>query len=398
MKILLITTNYGGGAGIACRRQHQALLSNGFDSSLLVLNKVTDPLEKNVFSIEELLSAKKGKLFFKLLKQLNLIVNKIPVFFNKKVFINGPSSLFRIDQLELYKQADIVHLHWVPKIISWKHVFENKRKRIFWTLHDMNPFTGGNHYTCDYNYSKYEKLLQKNILKKIRYLKGCNLKIISPSVWLSNEAKKSSVFAPFEVVVIPNCLNTEIFRPKDKVAERNKLKLQTNKKMMLFVAENPNDYRKGMKVLLEALSELKHGEEVCLLVIGKKLEETGSSIEMHQLGSVNNEALLSSVYNAADFFVIPSLEDNLPNTIVESLACGTPVIGFNIGGLPDLIINNKTGLLAPGNDTYKLATCIDQFITMQNMETFSKQARELVEAKCTEKALLSELIGFYKKC
>lgn len=397
MKILLITTNYGGGAGIACRRQHQALLANGYDANLLVLNKVDSPAEANVFSIEELISKKKGKLFFKLLKNLNLIFNKLPVFFNKQVFINGPASLFRIDTLELYQQADIIHLHWVPKILSWKHVFADKQKRIFWTLHDMNPFTGGNHYTCDYDYSRYEKLLQKNIIKKSNYLKGSHLKVISPSVWLADEARKSKVFESLEVVVIPNCLNVEVFKPTDKLVEKRKLQLPANKKVMLFVAENPNDVRKGMKLLLQALKQLKHANDVFLLVIGKKLEHENAAIEMRQLGSISSETELSAIYNSADFFVIPSLEDNLPNTILESMACGTPVIGFNIGGLPDMIINNQTGLLAAERDIVALAQCMDQFIAMTNGASFSKNARELVETKCTEKILLAELIRLYKK-
>src|SRR4051812_13101164 len=105
MKILLINTNYGGGAAIFFRRQHRALLAKGYDSSLLVLDKVGFPEEKNVYSIEELISQKYGSWFFKLLKFFNKVNNSLPVFFNKKTYINGPSSLFRIDKLELFQNA-----------------------------------------------------------------------------------------------------------------------------------------------------------------------------------------------------------------------------------------------------------------------------------------------------
>lgn len=395
MKILLITTNYGGGAGIACRRQHQALLANGYDSSVLVLNKVDLPIEKNVFSIEEIITKRKGKLFFILLKNLNLILNKLPVFFNKKVFINGPASLFRIDKLELYQQADIIHLHWVPKVISWKHVFADKNKHFFWTLHDMNPFTGGNHYEKDYDYSKYKNLLQRNISKKISYLTGCNLKIICPSVWLTNLAKQSEVFKNFDVFTVPNCVDTEIFKPHDKVKEREKLRLPQDKKIILFVAENPNDKRKGMHLLLQSLKQLKHANDSCLLVIGKKLE-MDTEIQVIQLGVIKSEATLASIYNAADFFVIPSLEDNLPNTIVESMACGTPVIGFNTGGLPDLIINEQTGLLVHFENATQLAHSIDLFISMPDSSFYSEKARALVMMKCSENELVKRLIDLYK--
>ena len=395
MKILQITTNYGGGAGIACRRQHRALLEQGFDSNLLVLYKTEKPEERNVFSVEEIITQKRGKLYFSVLKYLNLFLNKAPVFFNKDVYINGPSSVFRIDQLDIFKQSDIIHLHWVPKVISWKHVFADKNKHFFWTLHDMNPFTGGNHYEKDYDYSKYKNLLQRNISKKISYLTGCNLKIICPSVWLTNLAKQSEVFKNFDVFTVPNCVDTEIFKPLDKVKERKNLQLPQDKKIILFVAENPTDKRKGMHLLLESFKQLKHANDSCLVVIGKNLE-VDSAIQVIQLGVIKSEATLASIYNAADFFVIPSLEDNLPNTIVESLACGTPVIGFNTGGLPDLIINDQTGILVHSENAVQLANSIDLFISMPDSSCYSEKARALAIAKCSKKELVKRLIDLYE--
>lgn len=395
MKLLLVTTNYGGGAGIACRRQHRALLESGIDSKLLILYKTDAPTEKNVFSVEEILTQKKGKLYFKLLKYLNLFLNKLPVFFNTNVFINGPFSIFRIDQLDIYKQSDIVHFHWVPKMISWKHVFANKDKHFFWTLHDMNPFTGGNHYAQDYDYSKFKHLLNKNVSKKASYVKGCNLKIICPSVWLTDLAKQSEVFKKFEAFTVPNCVDTEIFKPLAKAKQKESLQLPPNKKVMLFVAENPNDKRKGMHLLLQSLKELKHTDNICLLVIGKQIK-IESAIEIIQLGVIKSESALATIYNAADFFVIPSLEDNLPNTIVESMACGTPVIGFKTGGLPDLIINNETGMLVSFEDEVDLARCIDLFISMPDASVYSKGARELAVKKCSEKEVVKRLVELYE--
>ena len=347
MKILLINTNYGGGAGIACRRLHKALLAAGYDSSLLVLDKVDSPEEKNIYSIQEIISKKYGGLYFILLKFINRIFNKLPTLLTEKAYINGPSSFFRINQFPIFKESDIIHLHWVPKIISYKHVFADKQKVFFWTLHDMNPFTGGNHYTTDLDYTPFENLLRKNREKKKIYLKGADLTVISPSKWLAKLAKESEVFKNFEVHHIPNCIDVKIFRPSDKIQTREKLKINfQGKTFILFVAEDPNDKRKGMHILLNALKQLKNKDQFCLLIVGKEMEIADIGIQVIQLGFIRKEADLADCYNAADFFVTPSIEDNLPNTILESLACGIPSLAFNTGGIPDLIEHKQNGYLA----------------------------------------------------
>ncbi len=396
MKILLITTNYGGGAAIACRRQHQALLANGYDSSLLVLNKINCPVEKNVYSIQELLSKKYGFFYYLSLKFINQLLNKLPTLFNKKAYINGPFSLFRIDKLNIYKEADIIHFHWVPKIISYKHIFTDKQKIFFWTLHDMNPFTGGNHYTADLDYQPYKNLLQRNIDIKKKYLRDVNLIVITPSVWLGKLAKESEVFKDFEVKVIPNCINTTLFKPVNKAEARIKLSLDhIDKKFILFVAENPNDKRKGMHLLFSALNQIKNKSKICVLMIGKKVEHIDFDFQVIQLGFINKDIDIVNCYNAADFFVIPSIEDNLPNTIVESLACGTPVLGFNIGGIPDMVINNKSGLLADLNNEKEFIQNIETFIDMDDYTSFSEYGRAIIEEKFSEEKFLKQVINLY---
>lgn len=396
MKILLINTNYGGGAGIACRRLHEALMANGFDSSLLVLDKINSPKEKNVISIQEIISKEKGFFYFILLKFVNQLLNKLPTLFNKNAYINGPSSLFRIDRLTIYKEADIIHLHWVPKIISYKHIFADKQKIIFWTLHDMNPFTGGNHYTTDLDYNPYKNLLQRNIEKKKKYLKDTNLTVITPSVWLGKLAKDSEVFKGFEVKVIPNCINTTIFKPINKQDARKKLNLdKINKKFILFVAENPNDKRKGMHLLFSALNQIKNKSKICVLIIGKKVENIDFDFQVLQLGFINNDVDIVNCYNAADFFVIPSIEDNLPNTVLESLACGTPVLGYNIGGIPDMVINNKSGLLADPNNQKEFIQNIETFIELDDYTSFSMNGRAIIEENFSEQKVVKQITSLF---
>lgn len=398
MKILIISTNYGGGAAICARRQHSAFLARGFDSNLLVLDKVDSPDEKNVYSIQEIISKKHGAVYFTFLKFLNRLINKLPTLLNKKAYINGPSSIFRIDKLEIYKTADIIHLHWVPKIISYKHIFSDKKKPFFWTQHDMNAFTGGNHYTTDLDYGPYKKMLQRNIEKKKKYLKGANLTVIPTSVWLGKLAKNSEVFKDFEVKVIPSCIDTNIFKPIDKKQARKKLNLQSeDKKYILFVAENPDDKRKGMNLLLNALDRLKNKSKICVLVIGKKMAEKQVGFEIKHLGFKSKSDDVVNCYNAADFFVIPSIEDNLPNTVIESLACGTPVIGFNIGGIPDMIENNKSGLLSEINDEQAFITNIEFFVDLDNYDSYSKNGRATIEEKFSEETVVKQILSLYQK-
>ncbi len=398
MKILLISTNYEGGAAICARRQHKALLANGFDSSLLVLDKVDSPDEKNVHSIQEIISKKHGVIYFTLLKFLNRLLNKLPTILNKKAYINGPSSIFRIDKLEIYKTADIINLHWVPKIISYKHVFSDKKKIFFWTQHDMNAFTGGNHYCTDLDYTPYKKMLQRNIEKKKIYLKGANLTVIPTSTWLGKLAKNSEVFKDFEVTVIPSCIDTNIFKAIDKKQARKKLNLLSeDKKYILFVAENPDDKRKGMNSLLSALDKLKNRSKICVLIIGKKMEEKQVGFEIKHLGFKSKSDDVVNCYNAADFFVIPSIEDNLPNTVIESLACGTPVIGFNIGGIPDMIENNKSGLLSEINDEQAFIKNIEFFVDLDNYDSYSKNGRSTIEEKFSEDIVVKQIVDLYQK-
>jgi glycosyltransferase involved in cell wall biosynthesis len=347
LKVVHITANETGGAGIACRRLHDALLGAGVDSHILFFTCKPKSLTDRVHSVFDYYQKRSLGWYFKVLYRLNLLYNRIGIGVDKSIFINGPRSLFRIEQMSLLQQADIIHLHWVPKMIHFPTFFAQKSRNYIWTMHDMQPFTGGYHYLTGHDEARFgTKMISNEALKK-KSLRGTQLHVISPSSWLAELARKSAVFSDFEVSVVPNTVPIDVFMcmPRDIARAQLGITDDPSKKYLLFVAENISDERKGFGLLTEAIAQLPDLQGIALLVLGNAEHLVPLPVEVHKLGYISDAAQLNLAYNAADLFVIPSLEDNLPNTIVESLACGTPVIGYAIGGIPDLVITGLTGQL-----------------------------------------------------
>ena len=170
-----------------------------------------------------------------------------------------------------------------------------------------------------------------------------------------------------------------------------------DKKYILFVAENPYDKRKGMDVLLKALGKLKNKSKICVLVIGKIMEEKQFGFEIKHLGFKSKSEDVVNCFNAADFFVIPSLEDNLPNTVLEALACGTPVVGFNVGGISDMVDNNKSGLLSEIFDENSFVKNLEFFVDLDNYDSYAKFGRDKILDNFSEEILVNKLLSLYQK-
>jgi glycosyltransferase involved in cell wall biosynthesis len=246
-------------------------------------------------------------------------------------------------------------------------------------------------------YNFFEKLLNKNSEKKKEYLKDADLTVISPSLWLAALAKESVVFRNFEVHNIPNCIDIKIVKPSDKIQAREKLNINfSDKTFILFVAEDPDDKRKGMHILLSALKQLKNKNQFCLLVVGKKMTITDIDIQVIQLGFIKMEDGLVDCYNAADFFVTPSLEDNFPNTILESLACGLPALAFNTGGISDLIEHKKNGYLADEIISKDLVKGINWLSENYKNNTLQLNARNKVLANYTYDKVTRQHVQLYE--
>lgn len=382
MKILIVNTYDIGGAANACLRLHEGLLNKGIESNVLLRDQNKNIVNTNKFIPIKKRISKFQKVWLKLKRIIKYKPSKNDTFIKNRSTsleqFSFPTSNYDITKSNLYKEADIINLHWVAHFLDYKTFFKKNTKPVVWTLHDMNPFTGGEHYEEIYLgiggdgkpqqriKTVQEKLISEiNLNYKKRIIMGFeNLTIVTPSKWLVGEAMNSEIFKSKRIVHIPYGINKHIYRPRGKNYSRDVLKIPKDKKVILFVADYITNNRKGFIYLKNAFKQLNM-DEVVLCAVGNKNEVFISNNRVIELGVINDEKLLSMAYSAADVFVIPSLMDNLPNTVLESLMCGTPVIGFPVGGIPDMIKDGVNGLLTKEISVSSLLDTLKQFLNQE---------------------------------
>jgi len=390
MKILIVNIyDIYGGAARATYRIHKSLLAEGIDSQMLVQRKKSDDA-----SVETL-----GKTNIK--KIINLLrpsIDRVPLIFyrNKTKTLFSPSWFGFSNIVNTINDInpDVVHLHWVCGGLIRAEDLVRIKAPIVWGLLDMWSFTGGCHYNeycenfkkncgnCkvlgsdkDYDLSR----LIYNKKKKI-YDQLPNMVIIGHSRWLAESAKQSSLFKGNRILNIPSTIDTSIFKPLNKDISREILSLPKNKKLVLFGAMSAiSDPRKGFNELVDALYKLK-GEDIEFVVFGssKPKNPPNFGFKTHYLGFINDDVSLANLYSAVDLMVVPSLQENLSNAIIESLACATPVVGFDIGGNSDMIEFKKNGYLAKPLDTTDLKDGIEWVLNASNYDELCINAREKV--------------------
>jgi glycosyltransferase involved in cell wall biosynthesis len=406
MKVLLVNTYDRGGASNSCIRLHQGLLEQGIDSKLLLLHKTKDIEKSYLFKNNPETISRSMSYYFKRMQQK--IVKKLNLFFLKpklseeQVFFKNraaglelfsfPQSTYDITNSPLYQEADIVNLHWVAGFLDYESFFKKNKKPVIWTLHDMHPFTGGEHYVeIQYSindiglpkvrvYSDIEKMIsKKNLNLKMASLRDVkSIIIVSPSQWLKNKSQNSSLFKEFSTHLIPYGLDHKVFKRRDKRFSRDFFNIPLNKKVILFVADNIGNSRKGFEYLKKACEGLERND-VILCSIGFSKPNINSSIQTLHLGEIKDDRIMSLVYSLSDVFVIPSLMDNLPNTVLESLLCGTPVIGFPVGGILDMIQNNLNGIVTKDISVASLEKSLNLFLEVgveSSSEEISKNSLE----------------------
>jgi glycosyltransferase involved in cell wall biosynthesis len=325
MKILHISTSDAGGAGRAALRLHEGLLLGGVDSKMLVQSRQAGV--NGVFSYYEprslLKRIQKRYRDHRIASEaLRYPALRPPV----RAAFSDDRSCIELENHPMVREADIIHLHWIAYFVDGPNFFPPiKDKSVVWTLHDMNPFTGGCHYVGDCD--KYERqcgacpqlgsnhpsdLAAKIWARKRTAYTAHNFHIVTPSQWLANCARRSTLLGRMPVSIIPYGIPSDIFQKYDHSFCRELLGLPQKKTIILFGANNVMDKRKGAKYLKEALALVSRRMKVCdvvLAIFGSKFDPKHETfgIPTHVLGNIRDERLLAACYNAADVFVIPSL-------------------------------------------------------------------------------------------
>lgn len=401
MKVLFICTNdIRGGAAIAASRLLHTMRGTGYEASMAVRTK--SGTDRMVFTAG---NKKINALRFYSERGIIYLYNRLS---RKNLFdVSIANTGIPVTKLPEFKEADIIHLHWVNQgMLSVKEIKQilASGKKVIWTMHDMWPFTGICHhagdctaYTIGCGHCPYLMRPSRNDLsnrvfnrKQSAYATD-NLTFIACSNWLKELAEKSPLTKGHQVLSIPNPIDTEMYRPMDKIEIRNKLNLPSDKKIILFAAVKASDKRKGMDYLVEVSKQMAHRSgELLFLIAGSGGEEIQKELALptRSMGYVSPQQM-PELYNAVDLFVTPSLYENLPNTIMEAMACGIPCVGFQTGGIPEMISHGENGYVAKYKDAADLAKGMVWALQDELYTTLSANARnKVLQAYSQEKVAL----------
>ena len=390
MRVLIVNTSERtGGAAVAAHRLMDALNNHGVKAKMLVRDKETDSL--TVIGL-------RGKWR----QQWSFLWERFVIFLHlhfkrQRLFeIDIANAGTDITQLREFREADVIHLHWVNQgMLSLSGIGKilNSGKPVVWTMHDLWPATAICHYArgcknyktacgnCPLLPGSGRDLASRVWRRKQRMLDGHSVSFVACSQWLCSEARASALLRGQQVTSIPNAIDTHVYSPADKRQARQAVGLPADKRVILFVSQRVTDERKGMDFLIEAVSRLATQypdmqQDTVIAILGGHSEQLADRLQLpvHALGYVSDERQIVNVYRAADVFVTPSLEDNLPNTIMESMACGVPCVGFRVGGIPEEIDHQKNGYVAQYRDAADLAKGIRWVLYEADYDSLSRSA------------------------
>ncbi len=405
MKILhVVAGKLNGGAARGAYWLHEGLVNQGINSKILTQSPSNI---ENTVAISPPSILKRIKLKIKHRIE-NYYLTKYP---NKQNIIFSTGLIGNdITILTEYKEADIIHLHWINNDMLSIEDIGKIKKPIVWTIRDMWPMTGGCHYAmeCE-NYktgcgncaqlnSTNDTDLSSTILDKKKKFFPKNMKLVGISKWISTIAHESDLFKDFDIRTINNNINSNDFIPIDKDIAKNVLGLDTKKKIILVGSTNIKDFYKGFGKFIEALNITDTGKYY-LCFFGTFDQELGKLLkfEYRSFGYLNDIISLRLLYSAADVFVAPSIMEAFGKTITESMSCGTPVVCFDATGPKDIVDHKSTGYLATPFDSADLAQGIEWVIDSENYGELCENARQKVLDTFDSKVVAKQYIELYEE-
>lgn len=415
MRVLIINTAERiGGAAVAASRLMESLKNNGIKAKMLVRDKQTDQIT--------VVALKRNWLQVWKFVWERIVIWSANRFKKNNLFaVDIANTGTDITHLPEFQQADVVHLHWINQgMLSLGDIHKILRsgKPVVWTMHDMWPCTGICHHArectqyqqecrhCPYLYGNgsNKDLSTRTFRKKQKLYDEARITFVACSRWLEARAQKSALLRGHHILSIPNAINVNLFKPRNKKEARAKLRLPQDGKLILFGSIKISDKRKGIDYLIESCKLLaeKHPElkdTLGVVVFGNQSQvlEKQLPFKVYPLPYVSDEHRLVDVYNAVDLFVTPSLEENLPNMIMEAMACGVPCVGFNVGGIPEMIDHLHNGYVAAYKSSEDFANGIFWILNDPEYQALSEQASRKVVAKYSENIIAKKYIDVYNK-
>lgn len=415
MRVLIVNTSERtGGAAVAANRLMMALNNNGVKARMLVREKETDTLT--------VVGLPKSPLLHWHFLWERLVVFLHLHFRRRHLFeIDIANSGSDITQLREFREADVIHLHWINQgMLSTKSIRKILRagKPVVWTMHDIWPATaichityGCRHFTSRCHHCSYlpggggkSDLSSSVWQRKLKMQSDANIYYVACSRWLESEAKSSALLRGQKVTSIPNPIDIHTYCPRDRQEARRQLGLPSDKRLILFVSQRVTNPNKGMDYLVEACRLLADGHpqtaaQTAVVILGGHAEEVTGQLpfETFPLGYVSDEQRIVSVYNAADVFVLPSLSENLPNTIMEAMACGIPCVAFKVGGIPEEIDHRRTGYVAEYRNASDLASGLNWVLTQADAQELQRQCVAKVSHCYSQQTVALKYIDVYQQ-
>lgn len=379
MRVAHLSTYLSGGAAIAARRLHEALIDEGVESNFIygqantAFRKETEPPSDTYHPVNRNRSGlgKAWRAIGRRLYPRDAVLARLyqPLGVERFRF---PEDRNTTDFSVVDASTQVLNLHWISEFLDYSTFFRSVPDEfpVVWTMHDMTAFTAGCNYACDCQRFKTgchdcpqlggwspTDLAKRAYEVKLKAIAQKNIHFVANSTWIEAQARCSPLLVNAKSFrTIHYGVDTSVFAPKDRSAARRELGVKEDAKIIAFGAVSLSNKRKGATELAAALGRLGSSEELLLLSFGEgRIDPTSHGLATKHLGFRSSGNALATIYAAADVFVAPSLHEAFGQTVLESLACGTPVVAFETGGIPDMITEGETGLLARTADVDELA-------------------------------------------